>query len=432
MNSAHAGEWFRSRRSGSSDTGRTRARSSSRSTSADRWLLRRIREAVQPARLRFVLWDGFALPAEPGSEVATLVIHTRRALVSWAWDAELHFGEAYMRGEVAVHGDLVGMLEEVYQAQRALRVRARWWTPTNDLSAARANVHHHYDLGDAFYRLWLDPELVYTCAYFPTPASTLEEAQAAKMRLVCQKLRLQPGERVIEAGCGWGALALFMARHYGVRVRAFNVSTEQIGFARDRATREQLAHLVEFIEDDYREVRGQSEVFVSIGMLEHVGKPEYPALGRVIDRALTPEGRGLLHFIGRNRPAPLNPWICRRIFPGAYAPTLREVCEGVLEPQGMSVLDVENLRQHYRATLRHWRHRFDASADVVERMFDEPFVRAWRLYLAGSEAAFGTGWMQLFQVVFARGASNAIPWRRDEPVHPFGAAAPKPWTGATS
>ena len=246
------------------------------------------------------------------------------------------------------------------------------------------------------------------------------------MDLVCRKLGLRPGERVIEAGCGWGTLALFMAREYGVTVRAFNISAEQIAYARDRARAERLLDRVEFVEGDYREVRGTYDAFVSVGMLEHVGLADYPTLGGVIDRSLTESGRGLLHFIGRNRPGPLNPWIRKRIFPGAYPPILPEVFGNVLEPWNLSVLDVENLRLHYAATLAHWRQRFDAAADEVASMFDDAFVRAWRLYLAGSQAAFATGTMQLFQVVFARGASNAIPWTRRQ--HDRSAAE---WTPAT-
>jgi cyclopropane-fatty-acyl-phospholipid synthase len=219
---------------------------------------------------------------------------------------------------------------------------------------------------------------------------------------------------VIEAGCGWGSMALFMARHYGVTVRAFNVSAEQISHARGRAKEDGLADRIEFVEDDYRNVRGEYDVFVSVGMLEHVGPASYPALGHVIDRSLTDHGRGLLHFIGRNRPGPLNPWIRRRVFPGAYPPTLPEVFESVLQPWDLSVLDVENLRPHYAVTLEHWRRRFDDAADRVAAMFDDTFVRAWRLYLAGSQAAFTTGTMQLFQVVFARGASDPIPRARAE------------------
>ena len=232
------------------------------------------------------------------------------------------------------------------------------------------------------------------------------------MERVCRKLQLKPGDRVVEAGCGWGALALFMASKYGVSVRAFNLSTEQIAYARSRAREEGLGGQVEFVHDDYRNLRGAYDVFVSVGMLEHVGLADYPTLGDVMDRSLGQCGRGLLHFIGRNRPAPLNPWIRKRIFPGAYPPALSEVFERVLEPHGFSVLDIENLRLHYAKTLEHWRERLNDRTGQVQNMFDETFVRAWQLYLAGSQAAFITGSMQLFQLVFARGTSNAIPWTR--------------------
>ena len=384
------------------------------SNALDRWLLRRIQRSIISARLRFQLWDGFELRPPDGSEaIATVVIKNRRALLAWIADPELNFAEAYMFGAVEVRGDLVAMLEAVYRAWPVTTHHESWLRKgANTLRAARENVHSHYDLGNDFYRLWLDREMLYTCAYFPTPEAALEEAQIAKMDLVCRKLRLRPGDRVFEAGCGWGALALHMARHYGVQVRAFNISPSQIAFARERAAREGLTGRAEFIEDDYRNISGECDAFVSVGMLEHVGLPDFPTLGRVIDRTLVSDGRGLLHFIGRNQPSTLNPWIRRRIFPGAYPPTLREVSEHVLEPHDFSVTDVENIRLHYAKTIDHWMHRFEAAAGTIAGMFDDTFVRAWRMYLAGSRAAFTTGSMQLFQVVFARGGSSAIPWIR--------------------
>jgi cyclopropane-fatty-acyl-phospholipid synthase len=386
------------------------------STALDRLALTCIRRMVATARVRFLLWDGVeSVPLSTSATplVGTIVFRNRRALFSWLWDPDLYFGETYMFGAADIRGDLTAVLMEIYRALGRETRRSWWlWQRSNDEHAARENVHRHYDLGNAFYQRWLDREMAYTCAYFPTPEATLEDAQIAKMDRVCRKLALQPRDRVLEAGCGWGGLALYMARHYGVTVRALNVSGEQIAYARDRARAEQLDDRVEFIEDDYREVRGQYDVFVSVGMLEHVGAADFPTLGTVIDRSLTDRGRGLLHFIGRNRPSPLNPWIRKRIFPGAYPPTLAEVCDHVLAPWDFSVTDVENLRLHYAVTLDHWRTRFESAADDVAAMFDDAFVRAWRLYLAGSQAAFVTGSMQLFQVVFARGRSNAIPWTR--------------------
>jgi cyclopropane-fatty-acyl-phospholipid synthase len=272
-------------------------------------------------------------------------------------------------------------------------------------------VHYHYDLNTGFYQRWLDPRLLYTCAYFPTPSATLEEAQIAKMDHVCRKLQLQPGEIVADAGCGWGALALHMANRYGVRVKGFNLSHEQIVFARQRARQEGLSDKVEFIEDDYRNITGRFDVFASVGMLEHVGAGQYTELGRVIHRSIGNSGRGLLHFIGRNYPAPLSAWIRKRIFPGAYAPTLREAAE-ILEPWDLSVYDVENLRLHYAKTLEHWLDRFERSAPQVSTMFDPKFVRSWRLYLAGSLVAFRVGTLQLFQMTFAGSACQRLPWTR--------------------
>jgi len=283
----------------------------------------------------------------------------------------------------------------------------------NDQTRARQNVHHHYDLGNDFYQSWLDEQLVYTCAYFDHPDVPLDQAQRAKLDLVCRKLRLQPGETVVEAGCGWGGLALHMAREYGVEVKAFNVSREQIAYARQRAAREGLASRVEFIDDDYRSVSGEYDVFVSVGMLEHVGLRHFGSLAQVLSRVVRrSRGRGLLHFIGRDIPRPLNAWVRRRIFPGAYPPTLAEVATRVLGPARMSIVDVENLRLHYARTLAHWAARFSAIEGQVRNRYGEEFRRAWELYLAGSEAAFATGTLQLFQVVFSPSETAPSYWTR--------------------
>ncbi len=378
----------------------------------DRWLAHRLQASIARADVQLQLWDGSLLPLA-GEPIGTLSVRDRAALWGLILTPETAFGDHYMAGRVTVRGDFSGVVERLTSLSRPgppspyERV-ARWCTPSNGLPGARRNVHHHYDLGNAFYAQWLDPQLVYTCAWYPDDAASLSEAQVAKLDLVCRKLQLRPGERVVEAGCGWGALALHMARHYGVTVRAYNISTEQLRVARARAADEGLDRLVTFVEDDYRNVTGRYDAFVSLGMLEHVGLRQYSALAATLARVLDPvSGRGLLHFIGRDHPRRLNAWIRRRIFPGAYPPTLAEVSRRVLEPAGMSVLHAENLRTHYARTLADWRARFEGAERAIVSEFGAPFYRAWRLYLAGSEAAFRTGWMQLFQVVFAPAGGRA-------------------------
>jgi len=403
-------------------------------SAVERWLLKEMLRGLGNPSVAVVPWHGEAVTSV-GREQARIKVHLRDpgALFRLVLDPEFQFGELYSRGRIEVEGDLVALIESIFAAQGTRQgIRGRLSSLVhaprcNLLGKSAANIHQHYDIGNDFYRLWLDPQLLYTCAYFPTPSLGLEQAQVAKMEHICRKLRLQPGERVVEAGCGWGALALQMAREYGVQVRAYNLSREQIAHARQRAHAEGLDGRVEFVEADYREIEGEYDVFVSVGMLEHVGRRHYPELGAVIDRCIGKQGRGFIHAIGSDTAAPLNPWIEHRIFPGAYPSTLREMM-AVFETAGLSVLDVENLRLHYAKTLEHWLARFEAATDRVDEMFGPRFVRTWRLYLAGSLAAFRCGKLQLFQVLFQRNGDNHIPWTRADLYD----ERDKPWNTPTS
>ncbi|HYB98768.1 MAG TPA: cyclopropane-fatty-acyl-phospholipid synthase family protein [Candidatus Limnocylindrales bacterium] len=391
-----------------------------RANTIDRTMLRTLARALGDAPIRLELWDGSRALAAGAAATYRVLIRTRAALAGLLTDPQLQFGEHYTAGDIEVEGgSLADAMTAVYAGvgePRGLRVlldsvcsRLSRISPVR----ARGNVHHHYDIGNDFYRLWLDERMVYTCAYFPTPDATLEQAQLAKLDHVCRKLRLRPGEEVIEAGCGWGALALHMAQKYGVRVRAFNVSRTQIAYAREQAHRFGLSGRVQFIEDDYRSATGTCDAFVSVGMLEHVGLRQYRELGSVIRRLLSANGRGFIHSIGRYRPMPTNAWIRRRIFPDGYTPAPSEM-SAIFEPNGLAILDMENLRRHYALTLEHWTARYEQAVPVVRRMFDEKFVRTWRLYLAGSTAAFRTGSMHLYQILFDRSGSDSTPWTRDD------------------
>lgn len=399
----------------------SRAAARDRVSGFERKLLMRVLAAAGNPPVAIGLWTGEEIAPGPGAPIGRIVVRDRGALLRMAVNPELYTGDDYAAGRVDIEGDLVGCLAAIYCGldslpERSFKARLLRWMNrprANTLAGSRANIHHHYDLGNDFYRLWLDSaRMQYTCAYYARPGFTLEQAQLAKLDHVAHKLQLAPGQVVFEAGCGWGGLARHFAARYGVTVRAFNISEEQVKFAREQARREGLEGRVEYVLDDYRNMSGRCDAFVSVGMLEHVGVDNYPALGDVIHRVLSPGGRGLIHSIGRNRPAPMNAWIEKRIFPGAYPASLGEMMR-IFEGHAFSVLDVENLRLHYARTLAHWRERFEAEAYAVRQMYDERFVRTWRLYLAGSEASFAMGELQLFQIVFAQGGDNSVPMTRE-------------------
>ncbi|MBW7471299.1 cyclopropane-fatty-acyl-phospholipid synthase family protein [Marinobacter sp. M216] len=389
----------------------------------ERWLVAKLMRMAGSPPLRFRLWNGDVI--EPEGQEARFVLRLTdpKALYTLVANPNLAFGDLYSAGRLEVEGELPDLMETLYRSVHAARQKwPRWldalWRNHNPrstgISEARENIHHHYDLGNEFYQLWLDrAEMQYTCAYYEQPDLTLEQAQLAKLEHVCRKLRLKPGMTVVEAGCGWGGLARYMARHYGVKVHSYNISREQLAYARAEARRQELDHLIDYVEDDYRNIEGQYDAFVSIGMLEHVGKENYPALAELIKRSLKPGGMALLHSIGRNRPMLMNAWIEKRIFPGAYPPSIGEFIE-ICEQGDFSVLDVENLRLHYAQTLTHWMERFNENQDTVSEMYDEHFTRAWRMYLAGSIAAFRAGSLQLFQVVFTHGTNNDLPQNRKD------------------
>ncbi len=412
------------KRKSASDTARP---STAGPWAVERRLLRRLLEELGRPDFSVVLWDGDEIAVSGSKPVARLVIKNRPALWRVVLDPEMQFGEMFSAGHIEIEGDQIRFLETFHRARlssprsksatrrltESLLCTLRGLFSVNTISASKANIHSHYDIGNDFYRMWLDRQMVYSCGYFSHPSTSLEEAQTAKMDLICRKLELHRDERVFDVGSGWGAMAIHMAKQYGVRVTAFNISAEQLDYSRARLKREGLGDRVQFIRDDYRNISGRFDAFVSIGMLEHVGARYYREFGRVIDRCLGKDGRGLMHSITQDRPSRCNPWIKRRIFPGGYIPSLRQMLE-IWEPFGMSIIDVENLRLHYAKTLRHWLSRYNAVEDRVVEQFDRNFLRAWRLYLSASAAAFESGALQLLQVLFSRPGVNDRRWTREQ------------------
>ena len=322
------------------------------SSALDRWLTRRILAESGHPPLVIELWDGTRIEPEAPSfgtpdPVARVEIRDRRTLYGLLVNPDVAFGDAVSSDRIRIHGDLVTFLETIYRATDEAVPRDSWkrrfkaWLNRpgrNTRARSQSNIHHHYDLGNDFYRLWLDEEMVYSCAYYPHENATLEEAQRAKMDQVCRKLELRPGQRVVEAGSGWGSLAIHMARKYGAKVRAFNISHEQILYARERASAMGLEGQVEFVEDDYRTVEGEYDVFVSVGMFEHVGVDNYRTFGEVAARSLKPRGPGP-HPVNRaQRPGSQRPLdraahLPRKLPPEPRGDEHRIRAPGVLRPR---------------------------------------------------------------------------------------------------
>ena len=360
---------------------------------------------------------------EDAGSAVIVAIKDASALSRLMANAELAFGELYVDGLIAIDGDDIdGLLALVLQNLRRHGFKTGATPPgmrlfeaprreINDRKRAELNVAHHYDISNELYRVFLDEDLQYSCAYYETGAETLEEAQDAKKELIAAKLCLRPGLSLLDIGCGWGGLALHLARTRGVNVRGITLSQAQLPVARVRAQAQNLAAQAEFVLEDYRETEGAFDRIVSVGMFEHVGRGHYDEFFRQIASLLAEDGVALLHTIGRADGAgATSPWIDRYIFPGGYIPALSEIVPAV-ERAGLYVTDIEVWRLHYAYTLRAWRERFEARLDDVRAMFDERFCRMWRFYLAASEAAFRYGGHEVFQIQLAR-RQDAVPRTR--------------------
>jgi cyclopropane-fatty-acyl-phospholipid synthase len=382
-------------------------------------------KTLRSGRLRIVYDDGVTESFGDGSGPPVVVRLTRRGALRIALQPELGLGEAYMDGDLTFEeGDLWDLLSLVGhnlpERQSGFdsplrRVRdgvVRRLRQANDRRAARRNVAHHYDLSNDFYRRFLDSDMQYSCAYFAGPDITLEDAQAAKKTHIAAKLRIEPGHRVLDIGCGWGGMGLTLARDYGAEVFGVTLSIEQHALASERAREARLAGSARFVLEDYRDVEGPFDRIVSVGMFEHVGAPNYLRFFNKIRDLLTDDGVAVIHSIGRmETPGVTNPFIRKYIFPGGYIPALSQVTTAV-ESAGLWITDIEILRRHYAETLRCWRERFMADRPAIAVLHDERFCRMFEFYLASSELSFRTGTTMVMQLQLTKHA-DALPITRD-------------------
>jgi cyclopropane-fatty-acyl-phospholipid synthase len=366
----------------------------------------------------FTFGDGTGTPA-------AIRFTTRAAERGILIDPALRFGEAYMDGGIVVEqGSIADVLAIVlgqrHDGELPAWTRLRWLfrylnrrlRQFNPRSRARRNVAHHYDLDEQLYGLFLDADRQYSCAYFENGEQSLDDAQLAKKRHLAAKLLIAPDQRVLDIGCGWGGLSLYLAELCGARVTGITLSERQLALARARAAEKGLAGRIDFRLQDYRDVPQKFDRIVSVGMFEHVGVGFYDAFFGRCRALLDDNGVMLLHSIGRSEgPNITNPWIAKYIFPGGYIPALSEVLPAV-ERAGLLVTDIEILRLHYAETLKAWRDRFLAHREEAERLYDARFTRMWEFYLAASEMTFREQAMMVFQLQLTK-RQGIVPMTRD-------------------
>ena len=391
------------------------------------WLLRiSLRSIVRHGNLRMISASGTTIVAGDGhGKPVSARFTSTAAQIGVVLDPELRLGEAYMNGTFVVEQGSIADFLEIVMAHtppqrpshwtlphRAFRFAVRRLSQFNWRGRAKANVAHHYDLDARLYSLFLDSDRQYSCGYFESPESTIDDAQLAKKRHLAAKLMPKPGQRVLDIGCGWGGLALYLARFCEARVTGITLSREQLAIAASRAQEQRLDKIVEFRMQDYRDIAERFDRIISVGMFEHVGVGYYDKYFRRCADILTDDGVMLLHTIGRSeRPTSTNAWIAKYIFPGGYIPALSEVTPAI-ERSGLLVTDVEILRLHYAETLKAWRERFLAHREEVERLYDARFLRMWEFYLACSEIAFRQQNMMVLQIQLTK-RQDVVPITRD-------------------
>ncbi|GHF40811.1 SAM-dependent methyltransferase [Seohaeicola zhoushanensis] len=385
-----------------------------------------VRRLISEGSLEVIFPDGVRHTYGPGGGLSASVhLHSPEVVKALCLRPELALGEGYMDGAITIAGDdidsLVRMILRNGYANRtplwartvdAARFRLGRILQRNDPERSRSNVAHHYDISNDLYRLFLDRDMQYSCAYFTDPEMSLEAAQVAKKAHIAAKLRIEPGMRVLDIGCGWGGMAITLARDWGARVVGVTLSQNQLALARERVAEAGLEDRIDLRLLDYRLLDEPFDRIVSVGMLEHVGLPQFDTYFAKVADLLTPDGVALIHTIGRTGvPMAQSEWINRYIFPGGYVPSLSELAPSI-ERSGLWNCDLEVLRLHYALTLRHWLARFDENLDTVRKMYDDRFIRMWRYYLTVCYLAFEEQAQAVFQFQLSH-KRDAVPLTRD-------------------
>jgi len=382
-------------------------------------LLDKILQHIKHGALHVTYWDGSEVVYGEGKPLVHVTVKTPKAVRAILSSLSLGFGESYMNGLIDIEGplDQINRLAVENKPTFRLAEGLRWARAHNVNVRSRQQrfIAHHYDIGNDFYKMWLDKSLTYSCAYFRKKTDTLEAAQANKVGHLLRKLQLKKGMSLLDIGSGWGTLLITAAKEYGITGLGITLSREQLKYCKAAAKKAGVDKLVDFKLLNYQDLAEQKPEFdriISVGMFEHVGKGNHDDYFRAVAAMLKSGGISVLHSITHTHVTPTDPWIDKYIFPGGYIPAVHTVVDK-LPKYDFRLLDYENLRLHYAMTLDEWLRRFESHKDKVLKMYDERFYRMWRLYLASSSAAFRYGDICLSQFVFSKGLNNDLPLTRE-------------------
>lgn len=374
---------------------------------------------LQSGAIKVTYWDGTSAKYGKGKSYFSVTVKSPKAARAMLRNMSLGFNEGYMNGDIELKGDprnvvrLIAENRRVFTglgASQLLRPNRR-----NSHRRQAKQIQHHYDLGNDFYKLWLDKSMTYSCAYFHKPSDSLEKAQKQKVDYILRKLQLEKGQSLLDIGSGWGTLLITAAQDYGVSGLGITLSKEQLKHSRAEAERAGVADRVKFELINYQDLAKRNLLFdriVSVGMFEHVGKGNHKDYYRAVDKMLKPQGLSVLHTITQEREHKVDSWVDKYIFPGGYLPSIREIVRA-LPKYNFRLVDYENLRIHYAMTLDNWLERYEKHKTRVIDMYDERFYRMWRLYLAHSSSDFRYWNISISQYVFTKGLNNNLPLTRE-------------------
>lgn len=368
-----------------------------------------------------IYWDGERVRFGKDEPQFRIHIKSPNVIKDIMSNLSVGFGENYMDGNIVIEGDLQKLVGIKYEEsarkfkvsnKTKIRIFFNYIKTLNTVKKAKKYISHHYDLSNDFYRLMLDKSMTYSCAYFKNETDTLEEAQQNKYELICKKLGLKNGDRLIDVGCGWGGMIIYAVKKFDIRAAGITISENQYEYAKECIKTEGLNNKANVLLKDYRDVKGKFNKFVSIGMFEHVGKKYSRLFFKKIREVLEDKAIGVLHTIARNVYEPTNPWTRKYIFPGGYIPVLSDILRD-MAGEGFYTIDVENLRSNYAKTLDGWIRRFESNIDKIKTKVDERFVNMWRLYLNAASVSFKVGKLNVYQIVFSNSLRETVPLNRN-------------------